>query len=86
MSENLSQPEKVDEKETSIDRVVPISSPEVIGIYAKKDNSAILLELGYIKNEKSGDIIIDVRKELTIEMAENLYSDLKDIFENPTED
>ena len=51
MSEHLSHPEKVDEKETSIERVVPISNPEVLGISAKKDNSAILLELGYIKND-----------------------------------
>ena len=50
MSDKLSSQEKIDDKEVSIDRVVPISSPEIIGIYAKKDNSAILLEFGYIKN------------------------------------
>ena len=86
MSDKLSSQEKIDDKEVSIDRVVPISSPEIIGIYAKKDNSAILLEFGYIKNEKSGDIVIDVRKELSLEMAENLYSDLKEIFESSSED
>ena len=86
MSDKLSSQEKIDDKEVSIDRVVSISSPEIIRIYTKKDNSAILLELKKKKNEKSGDIVIDVRKELSLDMAENLYSDLKEIFESSSED
>lgn len=86
MNEHPTTPESLEEDEAFIERIVPISIPEIIGIYSKKDDSAILLELGYMKNEQKGHIVIDVRKELSLDMAENLYLDLKKIFEGSKED
>jgi hypothetical protein len=74
--------EEFDENDVVIERVVPISNVEIMGVSVKKDDGSVLLELGYIKNEKTGDVIIDARKELPIKMAKDLYFRLKRIFES----
>ncbi|MDR0067804.1 hypothetical protein RFX60_11015 [Acinetobacter sp. 11520] len=74
--------EEFDENDVVIERVVPVSNVEIMGLSVKKDDGSILLELGYIKNEKTGDVIIDARKELPMKMAEDLYFRLKKIFES----
>ncbi|MFV5642461.1 hypothetical protein [Acinetobacter oleivorans] len=74
--------EEIDENDVVIERVVPISNVEIMGLSVKKDEGSVLLELGYIKNEKTGDVIIDARKELPIKMAKDLYFRLKRIFES----
>ena len=76
--------EEFDETEVAVERIVPISNVEILGISMKSDDSSVLLELGYIKNQKNGDVVIDVRKEMPLEMAEDLYLNLKNIFDKPS--
>ena len=67
--------------DAAIDRVVPASEAELMGLASLK-NGTLLLELGYIKNIERHEIVIDVRKKLPEHMARDLYDRLKEIFES----
>lgn len=71
--------------EMVIERTVPVSEAEILGMSIRKDNSDVLLEFGYSKNDSSNTAIIDTRKKLPMKMAKELYEKLKRHFEKENE-
>ncbi|MBF4456799.1 hypothetical protein IRT38_15790 [Acinetobacter sp. SK-43] len=75
----------VKDDEMVVERVVPVSEAEILGMFIRKDNSGVLLEFGYSKNDSTNTAIIDTRKKLPIKMARELYEKLKRHFEKENE-
>lgn len=78
----LDDSEDVDINDGKIDRVVPLSSAELMGVSYQKNDKSIIVEFGYIKNRNREEVIIDTRKKLPYPMALDLYKKLKKYFEN----
>ncbi|HAV4458079.1 TPA: hypothetical protein R7Q74_002657 [Acinetobacter baumannii] len=76
---------EVSEKKLIVERMVPITEAEILGMSIIKDRSDILLEFGYSKNDNSNIAIIDTRKKLPMKMAKDLYEKLKKHFEGNEE-
>lgn len=80
--QQLDEGNEVDEDDSSISREVPLSDADVMGFILEDANEDfVVLELGYLKNTKEKEIIIDVRKRLPPAMAKDLYAKLKKHFE-----
>lgn len=80
--EDTSLGQEIDVQDGSIDRLVPVSTAELMGVSYQKNDRSILLEFGYIKNPDKEEVIIDTRKKLPHPMALDLYKKLKNYFEN----
>ena len=78
----LDDSEDVDINDGKIDRVVPLSSAELMGVSYQKNDKSIIVEFGYIKNRNREEVIIDTRKKLPYPMALDLYKKIKKYFEN----
>ncbi|WP_122900166.1 hypothetical protein [Acinetobacter sp. B51(2017)] len=57
------------------EKLVPLSSVDAIRVGLNDKKKIAILEFGYSKS--SNVIAIDVRKELTVEMVENLINNLQ---------
>lgn len=69
---------KVTEKKSEkivYENLAPLSSVDAIRVGVQEERKVVVLEFGYSKN--SGVINIDVRKQLTAEMVENLIGNLQ---------
>lgn len=75
----------VREESLNIVRSVPISEAEIFGFAKPKDKSGVILEFGFYNGRDKNLVTIDSRKLITLKMAENLYSNLKNIFEKNDE-
>lgn len=69
---------------TKVERTVPITDTEILGLSVRKDkgDDGFILEFGFMKDDSDEVIVIDTRKYLSNEMAKDLYKKLKSIFES----
>lgn len=67
-----------------VERTVPITDTEILGLSVKKDkgDDGFILEFGFMKDDNDEIIVIDTRKYLSNKMAKDLYTKLKSIFES----
>lgn len=67
-----------------VERTVPITDTEILGLSVKKDkvDDGFILEFGFMKDDNDEIIVIDTRKYLSNKMAKDLYNKLKSIFES----
>lgn len=75
---------KLEAHDPNIERSVPLSHADLMGFAFLTDES-VVLELGYLKNTKKKEIIIDVRKKLPPHIVRELYEQLKYAFETDDE-
>ncbi|WP_336931180.1 hypothetical protein [Acinetobacter tandoii] len=80
--EDATHGQEIDFPDGNIDRLVPVSTAELMGVSYQKNDRSIILEFGYIKNPDKEEVIIDTRKKLPHPMAVDLYRKLKEYFEN----
>lgn len=71
----------VPESDFKVERVVPVTETEILGVSLKK-GEGVILEFGFMKDEQDESVIIDTRKYLPKRMAEDLYLKLKLILED----
>lgn len=63
------------DNQTVYELTIPKSSPDAVRVGVIEDENKILVEFGFYKNKDL--ILVDVRKEMDKEMAENLISHLQ---------
>ncbi|QNX72850.1 hypothetical protein [Acinetobacter seifertii] len=73
--------EEINEETFSVERIVPVTKTEILGVSLQSDDG-IVLEFGFIKDDKEEVAIVDTRKYLPKKMVDDLYKKLKYIYEN----
>lgn len=74
--------EEVKSNSLNIERNVPVSEAEILGVGIRKNRKGVVLEIGYYKDKDKDIIVIDTRKLINLKMAKNLYSKLKVLFDD----
>lgn len=63
------------QSEVIYELTIPKSSPDALRVGVDEENKKVLVEFGFFK--EAGLVLVDVRKELDVEMAETLVSHLQ---------
>lgn len=71
------------QSETIYELTIPRSSPDALRVGIDEESGKVLVEFGFFKEK--GVVLVDVRKELDVEMAENLLSHLQSALEELTD-